>query len=593
MRRTEPLPPEPTLGTALSRLVDNIVNSIFSLRRGAALTRYLLLWTVFLGIWLLTAYIAQAYSLPPLPKDKQTLVAWLAFLFNRHTWPILITLLVPFFTAREAALRYLDDIFELDDPAAAAQFIDSAAFGIRYQTIAVSEGEIIRAHRNSPVYRIGGPGFVMVALDSAILTERADGRPRVIGPTVGRRRAHARLDGFERIRTTFDIRDHTMETSLSGRTLDGIPIEARDIRFVGSIWRRNTEPTLRTPHPFEPYAIHALTYSRTARVSNNRGTTNLSVWHGQLRMMIQNALRDFISRTPLNEFLASISLPEIQERNDIRNDIGQNGTELSLPGQSDPPSLPPFTPRRSIAGRMTLRNDLPDPLQTFARNFTANAAQRGIELKWKGIGAWHHPDDIILSKHIKAWEMNRQNLIRTLPENIRRLQNNAYSESAQNFIRQYILQPAASGLNAVPNHQEQRLLARLHEFLRRWSRDDCESLWQRFAREIQNGIPIIEQTLWIWVQRIVPRTTRRPRSTPRNPSKFEILEQNLRETLGDLIVDELLDQMETCRPRIPLEDHIVRLAKYLKDTYSEVSQASWPERIRLLRQKIEDDCHVS
>jgi len=137
--------------------------------------------------------------------------------------------LAPFFIALQLAALYLADIFELEDVAVARSFVWQVALSGSNETIRVTKGKISDNNKESPLYLIGGPGKVMVDLDSAALFERADGTPHVIGPTGNQPGGKATIDGFERFRQAIDIRDHYVELrdqdskspSVKSRSRDG------------------------------------------------------------------------------------------------------------------------------------------------------------------------------------------------------------------------------------------------------------------------------------------------------------------------------------------------------------------------------------
>ena len=91
---------------------------------------------------------------------------------------------------------------------------------------------------------------VEIELDSAALFEKPDGRPHVIGPTV---KGNVTLEGFERFRRVIDLRDQYTDpqkpVDVRSRSLDGIPVETKDVQFVYSIWRDRKPRTKEAPHP--------------------------------------------------------------------------------------------------------------------------------------------------------------------------------------------------------------------------------------------------------------------------------------------------------------------------------------------------------
>ena len=118
-----------------------------------------------------------------------------------------------------------------------------------------------------PTYLIGGPGKVIVDLDSVTLFERPDGTPRVIGPTANQQLGRATLQGFERFRQAIDIRDHYADLSVTSRSRDGIPVTATDVHMMFSVHRGGKKATREFPYPFSEKAIEQLIYKSLSKVT--------------------------------------------------------------------------------------------------------------------------------------------------------------------------------------------------------------------------------------------------------------------------------------------------------------------------------------
>jgi len=62
------------------------------------------------------------------------------------------------------------------------RFVWEVALSGSEDTIRITQGKVAEQYLESPNYLIGGPGKVIVDLDSVALFERADGTPHVIDP---------------------------------------------------------------------------------------------------------------------------------------------------------------------------------------------------------------------------------------------------------------------------------------------------------------------------------------------------------------------------------------------------------------------------
>lgn len=409
----------------MGRLVGCLLNKIFDLTNKGSQRRMWMLVVVFFALGLLLRLFlypssdwggelghlmqylfnpAYARTAPTAPLD------FLTFFATPFSTPIMLrflpVLILPFIIALRAAATYLADIFEIKQIGIAHDFIIQVALTGNRKHIRIRGGEVVEEDRNSPIYLIGGPGQVVVELDSVALFERSDGRPHVIGPTV---KSKATLEGFERFRDALDLRDqYTEPLEVKSRSLDGIPVSAADVRLVFSVFRDHKKPTAETPHPFSEKAVEALVYSKSAKViSDGPYPSELSAsWTGAIQGLIRGELGGFMSKHKLVEYLASIGQPETEQAKQREAEIVTVGKSVLSdedtlePREVKPP--PAFEPRPKLSNLFS----------QFAEGFTQKASQRGLELHWIGVGTWKPPSEIVPKKHLEAWNLSRENLTR-------------------------------------------------------------------------------------------------------------------------------------------------------------------------------------
>jgi hypothetical protein len=387
------------LNTSLSRLGNAILNYFFDLTTVAAVRRasFMTLLTSAAAILV----VLQAGSVSDWMDALRAFMGGdigpaLNLIGSPYLWVWLPLLVLPYMLAIRMAGIYLADIFE-ESPSTADQFLQLAAFGGFYNMIVIENGEVTEKSRNSPVYRIGGPGRVKVDLASAALFEKPDGRPHVIGPTVDKAFQVEILDGFERFREAANLRDMFVDPlTMSERSMDGIRVEARDVRLVFSIWRGDKKADLKHPYPFEPEAMEALVYTASSSVAQDAGApANYSPWYTNMNGLIRTRLTNFIGRSPLSTFLASIGLPEVDTLDQWQQQLRTNG----MPPRPDQPEFHPRTEITSL-------------FQDFVEDFTRAEKSNGVQLHWIGVGTWHTPEQIIPQRHLEAWRISRENMIR-------------------------------------------------------------------------------------------------------------------------------------------------------------------------------------
>jgi hypothetical protein len=432
----------------LGRLGNCILNNAFDLtvkgsqRRNQALTILFLLLGIFftistrpLAVWgseisLLFQYLFNptfAQTAPDIPL--QFIDFAFGAIFAPQTLRFLPIFILPFIFALQAAATYLADIFEIKQIEIAREFIRQVALTGNHYSIRIGQGEVAEAHKKSPIYLIGGPGQVVVELDSAALFEKPNGKPRVIGPTV---KGKATLEGFERFRQAIDLRDqYTDPLEVKSRSLDGIRVSASDVRLVFSVWRDNKEPSAESPHPFSEKAIQALVYRQTSRVvlDGPHPSEPPSSWIGAIQGLIRGELGGFMGMHQLAEYLASIGPPEVQRARQQESEIVKVGKVVIGEGDKlearEVPPAPNFQPRHIVSNLFS----------QFAEGFSKNASNRGVQLGWIGVGTWKTPNEIVPEKHLEAWRLSRENLARGNPDELDGIRNESQLQQTLRLVQ--------------------------------------------------------------------------------------------------------------------------------------------------------------
>ena len=441
--------PQPSTETALQkeqrlfeelfdRLINALLNRLFDLSPARAARRMSYIFVLFLltgilitlstyplGLWvqrlqeifryLLVQSYAATYDGDPFIKLIDLLIKAVT---DPHILQYLPIFLAPIFIALHAAALYLADIFELEDVAVARSFVWGVALSGSNETIRITQGKVAEQHLDSPAYLIGGPGKVMVDLDSVALFERADGTPHVIGPTGKEPGGKATIDGFERFRQAIDIRDHHVELrdqdgkspSVKSRSRDGIPITATDVRLMFSVYRgENANPSPESPYPFNKDAIERIVYKSVSRVTPdqiNPSAFEFS-WINNMIGLIRGRLGGFMNERNLTEYLASTGTPEFEKLKQREDTIAEQVRRLTQP-TDESASPKPLKPPPAFTARYKITN----LFSQFTEEFTKSARNNGVELHWIGVGTWKTPPEIAIvsDKHLEAWKLSQDNI---------------------------------------------------------------------------------------------------------------------------------------------------------------------------------------
>lgn len=343
--------------------------------------------------------------------------------------------LASFFIALQSAAIYLADVFELEEIGVAREFVWTVALSGGHQVIRISQGEVAEGFRETPAFLIGGPGVVVVDLDSVALFEKSNGIPHVIGPGA------AKLDGFERFRQAIDIRDHYVDLrdqdprsqSVKSRSRDGIPITATDVRLMFSIYRgQDAKPSTAMPYPFSKEAVEQIIYKASSRVTPdlpNPSTYEFS-WINNMIGLIRGKLGGFMSQHKLTVYLASTGMPEFEKVKQREESIAEQVQQLTQsaeePNKANALRPPPkFTPRYEITNLFT----------QFAEEFTKSARNSGVELRWIGVGTWKTPVEIVPEKHLEAWKQSQENVFSGSDEVMEKAQGDAIIRKMESLIK--------------------------------------------------------------------------------------------------------------------------------------------------------------
>ncbi len=436
------------------RLINTLLNWIFDLRpeRAQRRARNLVILFILSGAvicliyyplvtWgryiqnLLLYLLNPAYAAGFAGNPVNPLTEFINFLItvftDAHILQYLPIFIAPFFIAQQLAAFYLADIFELEDIAVARHFVSEVAFTGSDETIRISKGKIHEEHLKSSNYLIGGPGKVIVDLDSAALFERADGTPHVIGPTGKDPGGKATIDGFERLREASDIRDHHVSLSVSSRSRDGIPVSATDVRLMFSIDRgENPQSSAEFPYPFSKEAVERIVYEATSRVKPEKQYPSeyKFEWINNMIGLIRGRLGGFMGEKTLTEYLASIGKPEFEKLKNQEKEIADQVKQLAQPNNDsiEPKELKP--PPDFIA-RYKVTN--------LFSQFTTGI--KGVELHWIGVGTWKTPPeiekDVISEKHLEAWTTSQTNLKEGNPNALKKFGDEAILQKMASLIK--------------------------------------------------------------------------------------------------------------------------------------------------------------
>ena len=257
----------------VSVILEKFLSDLFEINQKTARLRlaYLLIFLFFL--WIILALFAQPisdlqgeyffYGLLPVAHDPifYFFDQIISALFSINILRYFLVIISAIWFSSYVVSRFMNQIHNLKNIKPTMSFLQGTAFNLSNQdTLKIESGQVSSQAAKSALYKIGGPGKVMIGLENAAAFDRIDGSVEIIGPTVDMPNSVYFLSGFEKMREVIDLRDQAIKFNVSTRSKDGIPIHIDEIRLMFSIQRGTLKVTLTRPYSFSSQAAWWLIY---------------------------------------------------------------------------------------------------------------------------------------------------------------------------------------------------------------------------------------------------------------------------------------------------------------------------------------------
>ncbi|MBN2004126.1 MAG: hypothetical protein JXA21_12290 [Anaerolineae bacterium] len=200
-------------------------------------------------------------------------------------------------TVIRAFTRFAAAFYDLP-PEKTMDVVSHLLFGSEMDLLSGRVLEVQQGHLdpNGPdiLQKLGGPGLVRIAHDSAIITQRMARLHRVLGPGIHH------LESFEKIWDIVDLRPQRRTLQIKFMTRDGIPASCdADIRF--RIDGGHQEPSPQYPYPYLETAVLAVTTGKRSR--DAEGQEAIQDWTQRIGGVLTGVIRNGLEQHPLDEFL--------------------------------------------------------------------------------------------------------------------------------------------------------------------------------------------------------------------------------------------------------------------------------------------------
>lgn len=330
----------------------------------------------FILVWGAAALLERPAPDPSLLAGQPALVRPLAAaalaLLSLETLRHLVLPALVVWLGMRAGARYLDDLFELKDPAAAETYLRLALFGGDYPVLEIKDGDVTAESKRSTAYRIGGPGVVKIHLGNAALFERVDGAADVVAATG----SHF-LHGFETLREVVDLRDQIrLRTDMDVYTRDGLRVKAVDVQVIFRVAGGGRARSQLQPYPFDAGALRRVVYGRAVAAGGLA-----PAWAEAVAEKASSVVTRHIGGHLLSQLIAQKE----------KQGIAAPADREAPAARQAPAAPPPANARQQLS--LSLYSE------AAAREFAA----AGVELIWIGVGTLETPEEVA-QELIEAWQ---------------------------------------------------------------------------------------------------------------------------------------------------------------------------------------------
>jgi hypothetical protein len=147
--------------------------------------------------------------------------------------------------------------------------------------------------------------------------------------------------------------------------------------------------------------------------------------------LIRNNLGGFMSEHNLTEYLASTGTPEFDKAVEREGQISEQVKRLGEIVEDDENQKKPKPPPGNFQPRYKVKN----LFAQFTDDFTNQARNNGVELKWIGVGTWATPIDSVLTNHLDAWKLTQDNLKNDSPSAMNKIEQDEVNKKMKELIQ--------------------------------------------------------------------------------------------------------------------------------------------------------------
>ena len=124
----------------------------------------------------------------------------------------------------------------------------------------------------------------------------------------------------------------------------------------------------------------------------------------------------------------------------------------------------------------------------FTAEFAEEAAHRGVEIKWIGGGTWELPDAIVPQRHLEAWKLSRENLLRGSPASMQQVSQESQVAELAHLVEEVPVATYQSSKELPSKDALRKLLLAyhkvLHEAYENYQRNPSDPAQKEWLRQV-------------------------------------------------------------------------------------------------------------
>ncbi len=223
--------------------VDKMLIQIFKGTPFISKLRKYITLLLMISVWMLLALLFRNIGLV---KDLELNIPFLFIypkimdianylhsLFSINTLLFMALIIIGYRLALQLTSAFLAHNFELDSENISRQYILRSTFSVsNKEMIELENGSLNTKKNQHSLIKLGGPAQVEIKAGNAAVFEKLDGTTEIIASAFD---GKIQIEGFEKLRAGYDLRDQSTLFTIFCRTKDGIPIYIKDLRIIFNI----------------------------------------------------------------------------------------------------------------------------------------------------------------------------------------------------------------------------------------------------------------------------------------------------------------------------------------------------------------------